>query len=1203
MSKNTSKNTKPQASDFVHLHNHTHYSLLDGLQKIPPMLERVKELGMEAIAVTDHGTLSGSIELYQQANKLDIKPIIGIETYVASRTHLDKDPSKDKHRYHLTVLAMNNQGYKNLMKLSTIAHLDGFYHKPRIDRDLLKQYNEGLIVLSGCINGEVGSALRNNQPKEAAAAAKWYKSVFGDRYYIELNDHGHQWKEQGEVNDKLLKLADKLGINAVVTADAHYLSESDQDAHEILLCVQTGSFLSDEGRMSLSDMDLFIKEPKEIIKRWEKRPDLITNTKAIADRCDVDIKLGENFLPQFTLPKGFKDDQVYLEDMVYKGLSWRYIEDVHRDNNLTPTEAKKQLPKEVVERAKFELGTISKMGFASYFLIVQDFINWGKQRDIIFGPGRGSAAGSIVAYALNVTDLDPLKYDLLFERFLNPERISMPDIDIDIQDDRRDEVIQYCVDKYGQDRVAHIVTFGTMAARNAIRDVARVMQVPYAEADRLAKLVPPPIQGRHIPLATSIVEDADLKQEYSTNADSKKVIDQAIKLEGTIRSHGVHAAGVVVAPDDIVNFTPLEMAQKGVVTTQYSMGPIEDLGLLKIDFLGLSNLTIIKNALRIVKKVDGKNIDLYEIPLDDKKTYELLGRGDTNGIFQFESSGMRRYLKELKPEEFDDLIAMGALYRPGPLTAGLTDRFIRRKNGLEPVSFDHPSLKSSLESTYGVMVYQEQVMRIAQDMCGFTGGQADTLRKAVGKKNRELLAKMKEDFVEGAIKTSGVSREFVEKFWAELQGFADYAFNKSHAASYGLISYWTAYLKTNYPSAFMAALMTSNYDDSEKLASEIAECRHMGLEVLPPDVNQSFPEFAVVPKTNKIRFGLSAIKNVGVGAVEEIVKARETGGPFKSIADFAKRVEGRLVNKRAWESLIKSGAFDELEKRELLLFNLDSIIAFVSKVQKEAASGQTDLFSNSKSKSSISHEINLEPAPNTLSERESLQWERELLGIYLSKHPLEEFASFFEEQLVQITSLNKQMDNKLVEIGGIIDSIKTVTTKRGAKMAFVVLADMTSELELIVFPNKFAENEDIWQQDAMIKITGKVNTKDRDGRSTDEIKVIVEEVQELDQETIKEYKTTGKKKKPPKVPSTSQSNTTAEATESKLFIHVKKPEKEEDLVELKKLLNKFPGASEAILVLGIKDKSAVKLPFKVSLSEELQSSLVEMFDKECVVVK
>lgn len=790
----SSKSLKVKASDYVHLHNHTHHSLLDGMTKVRQLVEKVKIMGMEAVAMTDHGTLSGAIEFYKACKEEGIKPIIGMEAYVAARKHTDKDVQKDKARFHLIILAMNNKGYENLMRLSTIANLDGFYFKPRIDHELLEKYNEGLIILSGCASGEIGEALKNNNYAEAKKIASWYQSVFQDRYYLEMQDHG-QWEDQLRINEGLEKLHTELHIPMVLTGDAHYLNKDDAEAHEILLCVGTGSYLSDTDRMSLEGFELHVKDPNEFIEKYQDRPELITTTKAIADRCNVEIELGNILIPTFPTPKN-ETEKTVLEKLVYQGLAWRYGGiDRDKSKTLSVLQAKKKLSEQILDRAAFELGVIDSMGFNGYFLIVQDFINWGKDRGIIFGPGRGSAAGSIIAYAINVTDLDPLTYDLLFERFLNPDRISMPDIDIDIQDTRRDEVIQYCIDKYGKDRVANIVTFGTMAARAAVRDVARVLEVPYVEADRLAKLVPPPVQGRHIPLASSRENDPDLRREYQTNERAHEVIDFASKLEGTIRSHGVHAAGVVIAPDELIKYAPLEMAQKGVISTQYPMFPIEDLGLLKMDFLGLSNLTIIQQTMRIVKKVYNIQLDLSTLPLDDKKTFELFQRGDTTGVFQLESAGMKRYLKQLKPTVFDDIIAMVALYRPGPMQ--FIDSFIKRKHGKEKITYLHPKMENALANTYGVLVYQEQFMQISKDLAGFSGGQADTLRKAVGKKIMAMMKKIKPEFVEGAIAHSGADRKLMEQFWDQLEEFANYCFNKSHAACYAMIAYWTAYLKAH----------------------------------------------------------------------------------------------------------------------------------------------------------------------------------------------------------------------------------------------------------------------------------------------------------------------------------------------------------------------------------------------------------------------
>jgi DNA polymerase-3 subunit alpha len=1166
-------------------------------------MEFVKNQGMQSVAMTDHGTLSGAIEFYKEANSRDIKPIIGIEMYMAARKHTDKDPAKDKNRFHLILLAMNNTGYQNLMRLSTIANLDGFYYYPRIDHELLERYNEGIIVLSACMGGEIGDALKQGQYEQAKKLAEWYRSVFGDRYYLEIQDHGHpdnplHSPEQQSINEQVLQLGKELGIPVVVTCDAHYLYHEDQDAHEILLCVGTGSFLADDNRMSLKDFPLHVTEPAELIARWGKEhPEVITNTKAIADRCEVDIELGKILIPKFPVPKG-EDEQSYLHKLVYRGLAWRYG-GVSEDAavNLAVTAAKKTLPKAIAERAAFELEVIDSMGFNGYFLIIQDFINWGKDTGIVFGPGRGSAAGSIISYALKITELDPIQYDLLFERFLNPDRISMPDIDIDIQDTRRDEVIRYCVEKYGSDRVANIVTFGRMFARNAVRDVARVLQVPYADADRLAKMIPPPVQGRHIPLTTSLQDDVDLKLEYETNETSRQVLDQAVRLEGTIRSHGVHAAGVVIAPDDIVKFAPLEMAQKGVVTTQYSMGPIEELGLLKMDFLGLSNLTIIKNALRIIKKVYDKDIDINTIPLDDKKTYELFQRGDTTGVFQLESSGMKRYLKELKPTVFEDIVAMVALYRPGPMQ--FIDDFIGRKHGLRKITYPHASMENALKNTYGVLVYQEQVMQISKEVCGFTGGEADTLRKAIGKKNAQLMAKMKDKMIEGGQKHSGIDKELMEKFWKQLEDFAAYCFNKSHAACYGLIAYQTAYLKAHYPASFMAALMTSDYNDTDRLAIEINECKHMNVEVLPPDVNESFVEFAVVPGTKQIRFGMAAIKNVGTGAVDEILRARKTG-KFEALEDFFASVNTRVVNRKALESLIKAGAFDRFGERSYLLHNLDVLLAYANRLQKEQASGQTDLFGNLlHEQAQLKPQLILEPALMTYPLREQLMWERELLGLYLSQHPLEAFETILNEQAVPLSSLRPELDAKSVNVGGAVTDIREITTKNGQKMAFVKIADQFSELELVLFPSIYQQTTGIWERDRVILAKGKVNAKDRSGNLIDDVKVIVDDAREITPEQAAAYQPTGKKRKVPKTKTMAAAvvnKPIVTATEQqRLYIRLERSDDHATLMSLKETIDLHQGEVEVVLVLGPQEKKQIiRLPMRVSAHEQSLASLGEL---------
>ena len=1230
-------------SDFVHLHNHTFHSVLDGLTKIHDLVDKVKELGMEAAAVTDHGTMSGILDYYKTAKKAGIKPIIGIETYVATRSRFDRDPGKDKQRFHLTVLAMNNTGFHNLMKLSTRANLEGMYYKPRIDHELLEELNEGLIVLSGCASGEIGVALKEDDYDRAHEIAKWYKSIFGDRYYLELQDHGHpksntHWDVQAKINEGLIRLSKELGIEMVVTCDGHYLTHEYQDAHEILLCVGTGSYLSDEKRMSLKDFELHLTDPRDIIDHWgEEFPEVIRNTKKIADRCDVEIELGRILIPKYPLPDG-ENEHSYLLRLTYQGLLQRYNGASKEEaEKLDPDEIIPKLSDEVRERAKMELGVMGNMGYEGYFLIVQDFINWGKSQGIVFGPGRGSAAGSIIAYALNITDLDPLKYGLLFERFLNPDRISMPDIDVDIQDTRRDEVIEYCAKKYGEDHVSNIATFGKMFGRMAVRDVARVLEVPYAESDRLAKLVPPPNQGRHIPLSVSIKEDADLRNEYENNPTAKEVLDYAIQLEGTIRSHGVHACGVVIAPDTLANYIPLEMAQKGVVATQFPMGEVEELGLLKMDFLGLSNLTIINNAMRIIRKAYKKEINLSELPLDDKKTYELFQRGDTTGVFQLESAGMKRYLRGLKPTTFEDIIAMVALYRPGPMQ--FIDSFIRRKHGEEEITYLHSGMKNSLKNTYGILVYQEQFMQISKEWCGFTGGQADTLRKAVGKKKIDLMKKVKPEFVEGAVKVGGATKEIAETFWTQLEEFANYCFNKSHAACYGLIAYWTAYLKAHYPDAFMAALMTSDHDDTDRLAIEITECKHMGISVLSPDVNESFVEFAVVPNENKIRFGMSAVKGVGVGAVEEVLRAREDG-PFTSVEDFARRVSTSKFNRKAWESLIKSGAFDDMGDRSDLLFNLDSITSFASKLQKEAASGQTNLFGmlGGDDAASVQSTLHLQKAPVKHDNKERLMWERELLGLYISAHPLDRYETYLSEQTQPLTQLVPEYDSRMMTVGGIISTVRTIVTKSGSKMAFVGIEDKFGEGEIIVFPNLYEKVGAKLVQDAVIRVSGKNSARDRDGNLGNESKLIADDIIVITDNDINGYESTGRKMDAPKISSAVKKerreayrnqkngaspksavkndaakpqpkthsapvNVAPEIPASKLFVYIKDPNDHSRLVKMKSVCGENAGTTDVVLVLGEKEKSAMRLPFKVDANDNLLNQLKNTLGEECVVLK
>jgi DNA polymerase-3 subunit alpha len=1198
---------KTATGQFVHLHNHSHYSLLDGLQKVPAMLDRVAELGMEAVALTDHGTLSGAIEFYDEARKRKLKPIIGVEAYVAPRGYQDKTAGIDKVPYHLILIAENDLGYHNLMKLVSIAQLDGYYYKPRVDRELLAQYHEGIIALSGCAGGEVATHIRSSNMEEAEATVRWYEKTFGhNNYFLELQWHQHQWAEQKTINDGKIELSKKTGVPLVLTADSHYSLPDDREAHETLLCVQTGKTLEDTDRMKM-EMDLYLISPEEVVEHWSHLPEVYENTVKIAERCDITIDQGGVLIPTFPVPEVGMTENSYLHKLCWQGLAWRYG-GIPKEDILHVTEAKarKLVGPKMVERLDFELGVIAKMGYEGYFLIVADFINWGKNQGIIFGPGRGSAAGSIVAYAMNVTDLDPLKYDLLFERFLNPDRISMPDIDIDIMDTRRGEVIDYVTQKYGQEHVAQIITFGTMAARNAVRDTGRVLGMSYGEVDAIAKLIPQPNQGRHIPLAVSVglvqgkgdaKADQELKAVYQANTRNKRLIDLAIRLEGTIRSNGVHAAGVVITPEPVSNYTPLQRAQKGGISTQYSMNYIESLGLLKMDFLGLSNLTIINDALRIVRKVYGHTIDLATLPLDDLETYKLFSRGDTTGVFQFESAGMKKYLRQLKPTEFDDIVAMGALYRPGPMQ--FIEDFIERKHGRRKIVFEHAGMEAALSNTYGILVYQEQFMQISKDMCGFTGGQADTLRKAIGKKQRETMAKMRVAFIDGMVDHSKVTKEFAETFWRQLEAFADYCFNKSHSACYALISYQTAYLKAHYPSAFMAALMTSDFGNIDRIAIEVAEVQRMGLKVLPPDVNESFSEFAVVKNSGNIRFGLSAIKNVGGGAIEAILRAREKGGAFIGVQDFATRVNASECNKKGWESLIRCGAFDSLvEDRGQLLHNLDSIVSYAQRAQKNALSGQIDIFGSLGAEENLP-ELRFDAPDVAPTSREMLAWEKDLLGLYLSHHPLDDYAAFLSSSTQSMGAITAEHDGRTARVGGMIVQLRRITTKKGDNMAFATIEDRSgSSIELVVFPKAYEKTPELWATDKVVIVGGKISGRDREGRLTGDLQLMVDVAQEVDYD-----KALGHKGNVPAAPFVQLVEEVVPTVVDAQRLIIKLPDLSDQgvLMKIRDLLNEREGKSEAYLVVGEGESpKRIRLPFMVSVSDDLVEQLNQLIGKGAV---
>lgn len=1085
---------------FVHLHTHTEYSLLDGLSKIPKLVKAAKDLGMDALAITDHGALFGAIEFYKTCREAGIKPIIGCELYVARRSHKDKDGKLDTEPYHLTVLAKNYQGYLNLMKLVSISHLEGFYYKPRVDKDLLKKYSEGLICLSGCPAGEFIKALDSKDLKKAEEVAKEYLEIFGEgNYYFELQNHFYKdLLQQPNLEDSIrrdlenmdriqdltwegsLKLSKKLGIPPVATNDSHYIKMEDAEAQDVLLCIQTGKFINDLNRLRMVDTpNLYLKSSEEMSEAFKDLTEALENTVKIAQNCDLEIPLGNPKFPVFDVPDE-KAPNEYL-----------------RQITLERAQERMELTEERIERLEYELSIIEKKKYAPYFLVVQDFINWAHNQGIITNT-RGSAAGSLVLFALGVTNIDPIQYKIPFERFLNPFRPSLPDIDSDMADDRRDEVISYVAQKYGEDKVAHIVTFGTMMGRAAIRDVGRVMAVPYGEVDRVAKLVPPPHQGFHKPLADAIKEVQDLSQLYKNDPQFKKLLDLAIKVEGTVRHASVHAAGIVIAPDSLTNFTPLQRESNGdKIVSQYDMFSVEETGLVKMDFLGIRNLSILGRAVEYVKINRGVGVDLNNIPLDDKKAFELLARGDTMGLFQLEGSGMTKWLVDLKPTNIYDIMAMIALYRPGPM--GSIPDYIQRKHDSSKIKYFDPRMKEYMQQSLGLLVYQEDVLLTAINIAGYSWLDADKFRKAMGKKIPAEMAKQKDNFISGAEK-NGMSQSRAEELWGLIEPFAAYGFPKAHAASYGMISYQTAYMKANFPVEFMAAVMTAEYGNAEKIAHAIEECKKMGIVVFPPDVNHSGVGFTlenlgqlskdqlerqitgVNLKTSHsaggqgIRFGLSAIKNVGISAIESILKAREKK-PFNSLFDLCLRVDTRLVNRKTLESLIKAGALDSFETRASQLLGLDQCLEQSHKNARHLLSGQTSLFGDEEE--IITSGVKLAEV-DELSLDKLLLFEKDLLGFYLHEPPyLKQLDQVINYVSLRVGEISEENINQQVTIGGVISEIKKVITKRNAQeMAFIKVFDGTSEVECVVFPKIYALNKQILEKETVILAYGKIDKRE-----------------------------------------------------------------------------------------------------------------------------
>jgi len=1054
---------------FTHLHVHSHYSLLDGLPKIDQLLDYAKELGMDSVAITDHGNIYGAVEFYKKATERGIKPIIGCEVYQALEKMTDKRPNVDDKRYHLVLLVKNEKGYKNLVKLITKSHLEGFYYKPRIDEELLAKYSEGLIGLSACLAGKIPTLILAKKLEAAEKAALRYQEIFGkDNFYLDIQHHPNS-AQQKTVNKSLIEISKKTGIPLVATNDVHYLKPEDAEAQDILMLINTGSDPNDPERLTLKADDFSLRSPQKMVEDFKDLPEAIENTQKIVNLCNFQFELGKVSLPHYPVPLG-KAPEEFLEELCYKGIKERYGENSRQ---------------EIIDRLKYELSIIKKTGFASYFLIVQDFVNWAKENRIVVGPGRGSVGGSLVAYLLKITNVDPLKYNLLFERFLNPDRISLPDIDLDFTDRRRDEVIQYVAQKYGRDKVAQIITFGTMAARAVVRDVGRAMEYSYIYCDQVAKMIP-----FGLTLDETMKKIPEFRALYESDDKARKLIDFAKKLEGVARHASTHACGVVISDNSLDEIVPLQHPTQDdqAIVTQYEMYSIEDLGLLKMDFLGLKNLTIIEDTLARIYKVQGLNVEVDKIPTNDAKTYKILQKGETIGVFQLESGGMQRYLKQLKPTQFEDIIAMVALYRPGPMQ--LIPDYIARKNKKQRVEYLHPKMKDILENTYGIPVYQEQIMKITQEMAGFTLAEADVLRKAIGKKIKKLLMAQKEKFIEG-MKKNQIREDIAQQIWYWIEPFASYSFNRAHAAAYATIAYQTAYLKAHFPAEFMAALLTSERNDIERIGFLITECRKMGLEVLPPDINESFTFFSVVPKKNQVRFGLSAIKNVGFNVVEAIVTERKNNGNYISIQDFISRVNSKDLNKKSLESLIKAGVFDKMAERNQLLFNLERLLLSSRETQRVKENGQSGLFDGIKD---FNNKIYLADA-KPVSEKEKLKWEKELLGLFVSGHPLKDFKNSLEKKTMSIAKIPSCRLRQKIRIGGIISKIKKIITRNGKPMLFVNLEDLTDKIEVIVFPRTIEHNPSVFQENKIVMISGKVDSKDGTP------KLICEDVEEILEES------------------------------------------------------------------------------------------------------
>ncbi len=1149
-------------SKFTHLHVHSHYSLLDGLPKIPDLIAYVKSLEQEALAITDHGTLYGAVEFYKEAKAQNIKPIIGVEAYLAPRGLKDKQAKIDDRVSHLILLAKDQTGYKNLLQLISLAHLEGFYYKPRIDLKVLREHSEGLIILSGCLKGAVPQALLQNDTKRAKELVQHLASLVkpGD-FYLEIQPHP-ELAEQIKVNQLLKQLSQEVGLPLVATNDVHYLKLEDNEAQDILVCIQTGRRVNETDRLDMRGIDNSLKSEQQMIAALPDFVEAVYQTQEIVTKIDLELTLGKRYFPTYPTPRG-ETPEAYLRLLTEEGLTKHYTSGVEE---------------QIRERLEYELQIIMGKGYASYFLVVADFVNWARQHDII-ATTRGSAAGSLVSYLIGITTINPLEYRLPFERFLNPQRPSPPDIDMDFADNRRDEVISYVTAKYGSNRVAQIVTFGTMMARAAVRDVGRALGYPYNQCDRLAKMIPFGHQGFPMTIERAMKENQELKNLYDEDPEVTRLLTLAQKVEGCVRHASVHAAGMVIAPTPLTDYLPLQLDVDGQhIITQFDMGSCEDVGLVKMDFLGIRNLSILGSAVEIINKIKGIKIDLEKIPLNDEKSYALLSAGNTMGVFQLSSSGMTKYLTELRPNSIFDIMAIVALYRPGPINS-IPD-FIQRKHNPKLIKYLDDRLQDILNSSYGIITYQDDVLLIAIALAGYTWEEADKLRKAIGKKIPKEMARQKEKFISGCI-TNGLSEKKAITLWQLIEPFAAYGFNKSHAASYAIVAYQTAYLKANYPVEFMAALMTAESDDLEKISAAVTECEKMNIQVLPPDINQSLTNFTVVTD-REIRFGLNAIKNLGEQVAMTIITERKEHGPYTSLEDFLQRTARREVTKKSLESLIKAGTLDSLHNnRRQLLDSIDTLTSYARDKQHLSNSLQHSLFNQDSNL--LSPKLILEPAPPT-SREDKLVWEKEVLGLYVTEHPFGEIIKQLDKYFIAASQITKIPDGKIIITGGIINQIKQITTKKGDPMAFVTLEDITGSQEVVVFPDIFKNNRACWQEDNLILTKSKVSH--RNG----EIKAIIEKVILIeDTEKINYY--------------LSQLNNNRQILSApvkltdKKIINLTAKIDNQLMAELKKILLSSPGETTiAFLVPTSSGFKQIITPYKIKITPEIEDQIQKIIN-------